>query len=205
MKRTKYLPGLIFIMAAALTGCTDNNETPPPVVQFESGNIVTVQQVKALYDDQLAISDYTQRIPVEVTEEWSLNGIITASDKKDGNLYKEAFIQDATGGLRLLFESTSGLYIGDSVIVNLKGLFIGDYGDFWQVGGEPYVDASGSLRVSGMIMDKQILKTTINNPTFPDTVTITAAKSALYLGKLVTLKDVQFSDAEIGKTYGLCT
>ncbi len=66
--------------------------------------------------------------------DWSLRGIITASDKVDGNLYKEAYIQDATGGLRLVFESTSGLYIGDSVIVNMKGLYIGDYGNFWQVG-----------------------------------------------------------------------
>lgn len=201
MKKTIYFPGIFIFLMILPAGCADNNETPPPDVKFESGNIVTVQQVKALYDDQLAIADYTKRIPVEVTENWALYGIITASDKKDGNLYKEAFIQDATGGLRLLFESTSGLYIGDSVIVNLKGLYIGDYGDFWQVGGEPYVDAGGSIRVSGMVMDKQIMKTSINNPTYPVTAAITQIKSTAYLGKLVKLDNVQFADDEIGKTY----
>jgi hypothetical protein len=201
MMRTKYLTGLILIISTVLTRCVDNNDTAPPVVEFLPDTVKTVQEVKALYADQLALN-YQLRIPVEIVRGWSLRGIITASDKKDGNLYKEAFIQDATGGLRLLFEATSGLYTGDSVIVNLKGLYIGDYGDFWQVGGEPYVDAGGSTRVSGMNMDKQILKLSINNPTFPDTITITQAKSAAYLGKLVTLKDVQFADDAVNQTYG---
>jgi hypothetical protein len=137
MKRSIYITALILISAALFSGCVDNNETDPPIVKFKADTIVTVQQVKALYADQLAISDYKLRLPVEIIHAWSLRGIITASDKVDGNLYKEAYIQDATGGLRLVFESTSGLYIGDSVIVNMKGLYIGDYGNFWQVGGVP--------------------------------------------------------------------
>jgi hypothetical protein len=200
MKISKYTAGFI-VLIIVVFACVDNNETDPPVVLFKPDTIVTVQQVKALYADQLAIDDYTQRFPVEITNGWALYGIITASDKKDGNLYKEAYIQDATGGLRLIFESTSGLYIGDSVIVNLKGLYIGDYGDFWQVGSVPYREEDGDIRVSGMNMDKQILKTSVNNPTYPDTTTITQAKSAAYLGKLVTLKNVQFTDAAVNKTY----
>jgi hypothetical protein len=201
MKSNKYFSRILLILTISTVSCVDNNDSPPPVVEFIHHNPITVQQIKDLYAGQLAL-DYQLRFPVEIVNEWALRGIITASDKKDGNLYKEAFIQDATGGLRLLFESTSGLYIGDSVIVNVKGLYIGDYGDFWQVGGEPYVDASGSIRVSGMNMDKQVLKLSINNPTDPDTITITQAKSATYLGKLVTLKDVQFADDAVNKTYG---
>jgi hypothetical protein len=201
MKRTKYFSGLILVFISVLTGCIDNNDSPPPVVEFVPDTLTTVQQVKDLYAVQMALN-YQLRFPVEIVHGWALHGIITASDKKDGNLYKEAFIQDATGGLRLLFESTSGLYIGDSVIVNLKGLYIGDYGDFWQVGGEPYVDSGGSIRVSGMNMDKQVLKLSINNSTDPDTITITQAKSTAYLGKLVTLKDVQFADDAVNQTYG---
>ena len=90
-------------MAAVFSGCVDNNEKDPPIVEFKADTIVTVQQVKALYADQLAIDDYTLRVPVEITHGWALRGIITASDKEDGNLYKEAYIQDATGGLRLDF------------------------------------------------------------------------------------------------------
>jgi hypothetical protein len=199
MKAIKYLSGL-FLLAILTITCTDNNEEDPPVVIFKADTITTVQLVKNLYAGQLAITDYTQRVPVEIKRSWSLRGIITASDKVDGNLYKEAYIQDATGGLRLVFESTSGLYIGDSVIVNLKGLYIGDYGNFWQVGSIPYL-SNGSLRVSGIDTYMHVHKTSVHNPTYPDTLTIAQAKSAAYLGKLVTLKNVQFTDAAINKTY----
>jgi hypothetical protein len=184
-----------------ISSCVDNNEAPPPVKEFVHGEIVTVQQVKALYDNQLAISDYTQRHPVEIVNDWALRGIITASDKKDGNFYKEAYIEDATGGLRMVFESTSGLYIGDSVIINLKGLFLGDYGNFWQLGGVPYYQANGDVRVSGMKMDKYCLKTSINNLTYPVTLTITQAKSTSNLGRLVRFNDVQFTDQMSGLTW----
>jgi len=190
------LSGLIFT-----TACSDNNETPPPVKDFIAGEIVTVQQVKALYADQLAISDYTQRHPVEIDNDWALKGVITASDKKDGNFYKEAYIEDATGGLRLIFDSTSGLYIGDSVIVNVNGLFMGDYGNFWQLGGVPYYEADGDIRVGGMNMDDQCLKLSIGNQTYPAEVTVTQAKSSTCLGKLVRLDNVQFTDAMTGLTW----
>ena len=196
LKDTVIITGLLLAVS-----CTDNNETPPPDKAFVPGEIVTVQQVRALYADQLAISDYTKRQPVEIINDWALRGIITASDKKDGNFYKEAFIEDATGGLRLLFEANSGLYIGDSVIVNLKGLWLGDYGNFWQLGGLPYYQEDGTPRVGGMNMDLQCLKLSIGNPTYPAEVTITQARSSAYLGRLVKLNEVQFTDAMIGQTW----
>jgi hypothetical protein len=201
MKKTIYtiITGALFLIF--VPSCNYNNETPPPVVDFTYGEIVTVQQVKALYADQLAITDYTQRVPVQVTEDWALKGIITASDKIDGNLYKEAYIEDATGGLRMVFNSTSGLSIGDSVIVKIKDLYVGDYGNFWQLGGEPYHEDDGNIRVSGMDANNNVLKTSINNPTYPVVVTITQAKSAAYLGRLVTISNVQFTDEMIGLTW----
>lgn len=201
MKNILYWANLVAVTAVFMSGCADNNEDEPPVVLFKPDSIITVQQVKDLYAGQLAEPDYTKRVPVEIKRNWAIRGIITASDKKDGNLYKEAFVQDASGGIRLLFDSTSGLYIGDSVIVNLKGLYIGDYGDFWQVGSIPYHESDGDIRVSGMNMDKQVLKISVNNPTRPDTVTIVQAKSKLYLGKLVTLRGVQFTDDAVNHTY----
>jgi len=203
MKNMKHIYRLIAIGAILILGvsCSDNNENPPPVEEFIPGNIVTVQQVRALYADQLAISDYTKRHPVEIVEDWALRGVITASDKEDGNFYKEAYIEDATGGLRLLFESTSGLYAGDSVIVNLKGLWLGDYGNFWQLGGVPYYQEDGTIRVGGMNMDSQCLKLSIGNPTYPAEINITQARSAAWLGRLVKLSGVQFTDAMIGQTW----
>jgi hypothetical protein len=180
--------------------CVDNNETPPPEKEFVTGEIVTVDQVKVLYAAELT-KPWQERVPVEITQDWSLKGIITASDKKDGNLYKEAFIEDGTTGLRMLFDATSGLYIGDSVIVNVKGLYLGDYGNFIQMGSVPYYDADGNIRVSGFNMDNHILKLSIGNPTYPASATITEVKSSAWLGRLVKFDNIEFNDSEIGLTW----
>ncbi len=188
------------ILTVVLASCIDNNETPPPVKNFVPGTLVTVDRVKSLYAGELA-RPWQQRVPVKIQDEWALAGIITASDKKDGNLYKEAYVQDGTTGLRMLFDGNSGLYIGDSVIVNLKGLYLGDYGNFIQLGSDPYTDASGNLRVSGFNMDSQILKVATGKKPVPQIATIKQVKSASWLGKLVKLENVQFSDEETGKTW----
>ena len=187
-------------MLLLVSGCADNNETPPPEVPFVTGEVVTVDQVKSLYAEELA-KPWQQRLPVEITRAWTLRGVITASDKKDGNLYKEAFIQDATTGLRKVFESISGFYIGDSVLVNVKGLWLGDYGNFIQMGSEPYTDDSGNLRVAGFNMDKHISKISAGNATLPVTATIPQVKSAAWLGRLVKLENVQFDDDQMGRTW----
>ena len=157
----------VAMMAVLLfTACVDNHEDPPPAVPFVKGQTVTIDQLKSLYAAELA-KPWQSRLPVRIASDWAIRGIITASDKKDGNLYKEAYIQDNTSGLRMLFDATSGLYIGDSVVVNVKGLYLGDYGNFIQMGSEPYTDESGNLRVSGFNMDRQTLKVSIGNPTVP--------------------------------------
>ncbi|MBE0666077.1 MAG: hypothetical protein IH593_00235, partial [Bacteroidales bacterium] len=191
MKTTNNIYLFAALTAAFLLApsCSDNNEAPPPEKSFVPGEVVTVDQVKSLYATELA-KPWQQRVPVMIENDWAIRGIITASDKKDGNLYKEAFIQDGTTGLRMLFDATSGLYIGDSVTVNVKGLWLGDYGNFIQMGSEPYIDNSGNTRVSGFNMDKQVLKLSIGNPTYPQTATITQIKSLAWLGKLVKLEDV---------------
>ena len=50
-------------------------------------------------------------------------------------------------------------------------------------------------------MDNQILKLSTGNPATPQIATITQIKSSAWLGKLVKLENVQFEDAEAGKTW----
>ncbi len=200
MGNTKLPRRVALVLFLGLSSCIDNNEAPPPEQLFVPGQLVTIDQVKALYNGELS-KPWQERAPVPIGDDWAIRGIITASDKKDGNLYKEAFIQDNTTGLRMLFDATSGLYIGDSVVVNLKGLYLGDYGDFIQMGSEPYVDDSGNLRVSGFNMDRHIKKLSIGHATVPAAATVKQVKSAAWLGKLVKLEEVQFEDGETGLTW----
>jgi hypothetical protein len=197
-KLTYFFAGILSLLF--IPACVDNNETPPPEIVFKTGDLVTVDQVKSLYSAELA-KPWQSRTPVSIENNWAIKGVITGSDKKDGNLYKEAFLQDRTTGLRMLFDATSGLYLGDSVIVNVKGLYLGDYGNFIQLGSVPYTDASSNLRVSGFNMDDHIFKFSIGNATIPQPANIKQIKSADWAGKLVKLENVQFEDNETGKTW----
>ncbi len=181
-------------------GCIDYNDEAPELNFFIPGEIVTVAQVKNLYAAELA-KPWTERIPVQITEDWAIAGLATATDKINGNLYKEGIIEDVTGGLLMKFLSTGGLYIGDSIIVNLRGLYLSDYGNFIQLGGDPYTDDSGSKRLSGFNKDERILRYSMNNPTRPAVKTIQQVKNSAMLGRLVTINQVQFADYELGKTY----
>lgn len=204
---TKY--NIVVVMALILglnmTSCVDNNENDPPVKPFVAGNHITIAELKAKYDAELQKTDYKQRIPVEVAENQSIKGIITTDDNLNGNLYKEAYIEDATGGLLMKLNTTGALNMGDSVIVNLKGLFLGDYGNFVQLGNTPYTDNKGNLRVGNIEVDECMSRFSFENPTTPQSVTIFNLKKNLdqYLGRLVKIEDVQFAEAELEKTYAV--
>jgi hypothetical protein len=198
MKRFIYIP-LIAILTG-MASCVEKNDAPPPEIPFEPGLMVTIDDVKELYNDELK-RYWTDRTPVEITDDWSIKGIITADDKSTGgNYYKEAFIQDLTGGLQVKFASSGGLAVGDSVIINLQGLYLSDYGDFIQLGGQPYKDDSNNWRIEGMDKHKYLLRTSYNNELVPALVNISDIDDT-YLGELIRLENVQFASNELGKTY----
>lgn len=200
MKNTYKIISVLAASVILITACVKRFDTPPGEREFEYGTIVSINQVKALYDAELE-KEYYNRSPVIIDQNWAISGIVTGSDKKDGNLYKEGYIEDASSGLLLKFESTGGFYIGDSVIIDISNLYLGDYGDFIQLGDIPYTDDSGNLRVSGFNKDERMYKVSVNNPSHPTLATIPDIHSDNFLGKLVKLEDVQFSVGGTGTTY----
>jgi len=200
MKTIYKISLLTVLITVSITACIDKFDEAPDIPGFESATIVSINQVKALYDDELA-KDWFDRAPVMIDQDWAITGQVIGSDKKDGNLYKEGFIEDASSGILLKFESTGGFYLGDSVIINVKGLYLGDYGDFIQLGGIPYTDASDNLRVSGFNKDERMLKVSVNNPSHPTVTTIDEASTDDFLGRLVTFNNVQFTLGGSGATY----
>ena len=200
MKNYYRLLLIVSLIATIFPGCVERYDTPPAEREFEYGTIVPIATVKALYDTERE-KEWFNRTPFRIEDDWAITGIVTGSDKKDGNLYKEGYIEDQSSGILLKFESTGGFYLGDSVIINLKDLYLGDYGDFIQVGDIPYTDASGNYRVSGFNKDERMLKVSVGNPSHPTMASIAEIKSDDFLGRLVKLTDVQFSGSETGKTY----
>jgi hypothetical protein len=200
MKIYKSIRTCILLPVLFMAGCVDKFDTEPDFVPVEYGTIVPISQVKALYDDELAKPWY-DRVPVQITQDWAITGIVTGSDKVNGNLYKEGYLEDEGSGILLKFLATGGFYLGDSVIINIKDLYLGDYGNFIQLGDVPYTDNSGNYRISGFNKDRRMSKVSVGNPGHPIQAGIPQVKNTAYLGRLVRFDNVQFASHELGKTY----
>ncbi|MFZ1658902.1 MAG: DUF5689 domain-containing protein, partial [Flavobacteriales bacterium] len=99
------------VLLATAIGCKKEYDSPP-VRTLGSGNVVTIAQLKAMY----------QGAPVHFSD--SANAVntvyaVVTADEQNGNLYKNVYVQDATGAIavRLLF--SGGLYQGDSIRIYL--------------------------------------------------------------------------------------
>jgi len=167
------------------------NITPPPI-----GTVYTIQDLDSIWTSDGRPGDYANK-DIFKNEDCSVYGIITA-DETSGNLYKAAFLQDrATGnGIELYMNSVTGLRIGDSVRVCLKGATLGAYR------GTPQIQNIESNRVIVLANNKYIE---------PTVTTIADITSQQHLCQLVTLENVQFADPslvwaeqEVGSTSTYC-
>ncbi len=120
----KYYNILILLVAFSVSFSSCKKEfAEPNVSSINKGNVVTIADVRAM--EVLGTE-------VRIIEDISVYGVVTM-DESTGNLYKEAYITDATGNLYLRFISSSSLYIGDSIMVNLNGAKILRYNQMLQV------------------------------------------------------------------------
>lgn len=126
--------------AFALTACQDkdwdvpgNIKTEPPYGNnsLTCVNKVTVAQLQATYASAITSSGCK-----EITEDLSLYCIVTGNDL-GGNIYKQITVQDETGGIIIGINGTDqGAFmpVGQKLLVDLKGLYIGGYGAQAQIG-----------------------------------------------------------------------
>lgn len=144
------LLGAALASTAGLTGCKDDFDTPPvnvPVATMQPNT--TLAQVKAdLWDDA---TNYAVIVPQKTDgTDYIVHGRVISSDAS-GNIYKSLVIQDETGALPFSINQNS-LYntyrVGQEIVVNLTGLYIGKYAGYEQVGG--YGTYNGTPQTSFM-------------------------------------------------------
>lgn len=134
-----------------------------------------------------------------ITQDYVVDGVVNANDES-GNIFKSIFIEDETGGIEFKVD-TKDLYIdfpvGTKIVINCKGLYVGRYGGVVQLGGL-YNSAIGRLSPSMFYSNVFIVDSGVEVVPIQTTI---ATLNDSYLGKIITLSDVQFADSEIGKTY----
>lgn len=142
----------------------------------------------------------------QVTSDIIVSGIVTANDKS-GNLYKEIYIEDSTGAIRVLLNAT-GLYnsfpVGRRVYLLAKGLYLSDDAGNIMIGSRSVVAGTPTLEgILSPIISNYLKGGTLNNPVVPKVVTLNQLGTAMQnpnIGRLIQLNSFEFVNPN--KTYG---
>ena len=161
------------------------------------GSFKTIKELKAMYKNK----------PLEVTGNVWVTGKVTSSDVT-GNVYREIYIQDATGGIDLKLGKSS-LYseyaLGQTLYVYCDGLTLGAYNGMPQLGMEADQTSTNEYETSYIdlqsIIDRHVFKGQYGDPVAPTVVTEADVKASINAGftgelwgKLVTVKGVKYGN-----------
>ena len=178
---------------------------------LQEQNVITIAQLKDDYNSYIANKKY-----IQIDKDIQIKGIVTGNDL-GGNLYNEICLQDETGGI-LVCINKGALYgslpVGQEVLIELKGLYIGGYGSQAELGGV-YTNSSTGAQSIGKV-DRYVWEKhykLIGNADeakaekMLEVFDKTKIKDADYLkscsGKLMKIENVQFSQADGKVVYAL--
>ena len=201
----KYLCALC-LLCALCASCQDGDWDAP---DFSGGvpygnnalteeNIITIAQLKAQYPRYA--ENYTT---TQITTDAKLRVRVTGNDVQ-GNLYNAIAVQeDESGDALIVAISGNDMFaympVGQELIIDLKGLYIGGYGQQPQLG-TPYTNASGSTYVSRMPNDLWQQHVRLIGKADPAKVVPVEFNSSRDLtrdcGKLMTIKNVSIQGAD---------
>lgn len=213
MKKMKYI--LIACVCALMTGCmagedygfdtdwsapdTDNAYGNP---ELQETNVITVKELLSRYVDPMTAANDTTMIREDV----QIKVIVTGNDI-EGNIYNEVAVKDETGAI-LICIAQGGLYgylpVGKEILVDLKGLHIGLYGNQPQIG-VAYTNASGKTfpsRMNRNIWQKHFkyVDAGFTHEVAPEEFDVTRMQDVEYVkacrGKLMTVKGVTMAEAD---------
>ena len=219
MKKTKYIKFLLaaLLLGGVATSCMDDDWKDPngTNVPFGNNNIVEVQEKIITIKDLKArtvnnLSSSVANDTIRINDDWQLKVRVTGNDIQS-NIYNEVAVEDESGEGLIICISKGGLFgilpVGQEILVNLKGLYIGIYGNNVQIG-TPYTNTSGRTFPSRMSFNTwnehfKILGTADASKVVAEEFDVTKLKDEQYIkshrGKLMTLKNVEMDGAD-GKT-----
>ena len=187
-----------------LTACF-NYDTPPrqePVI-IDPAHVITIAELQGLFRSQdvqqpLTIRDSVVLSDRVVRDSIFISGQVVSSDR-DGNIFREMFIQDETGGLRIRV-GRSGLYnfypLGQHVYVRVQGLTIGNNNGTLELGVRSANFTTGFIDVPWLI-NHHVLSGKQDTLVKPRTFTLAELNDAAFrtefIGTLVRIENVTFS------------
>jgi hypothetical protein len=186
----------VILVATTFTfsACEKNFDNPPAAADPAIVANTSIKALKALHTTAGAYD--------VITSDLIISGIVVADDKS-GNLYKQLFIQDATGGLQIMLDANSlyGTYpVGRRIYIRCKDLCISDYNKTMMLGVKATVAGAPSLEgIPSTLISKYVVGGSLNNPVVPTVVTYadlggtgTVNMQDPLIGTLIQLDDYRF-------------
>lgn len=168
---------LLFVLLGIIGSCVKQDFDKPPVGQLPVGQVFTIGELITMFNTTGA---------TQFNYDASVFGIVTM-DETSGNIYRSAYIQDATGAINLRLKESGGLRVGDSVRVYLKNVILSAYNNMRQL--------------DNVHNDSNIVILANQKYREPEVVTIPQLLSGNYQAKLVKLENVQFIAGDTSRTY----
>lgn len=172
------------LLSFVVIGCQKKWDTPP-VKTIPETSIITIEQLKAFYNDTTGAHRFVEGI---ANDELSVYATVTM-DETSGNVYKNVFVQDETGGLQLRLLSSGSLYQGDLVRIYLPGTSISTY--------------QGMFQLDSVDTDRNVIKQETGQDINPEVVSIKMIIDSLkkYEGRLIQLSGAEFQLCSGTDTY----
>lgn len=206
---------MLVLACSLFTGCMDDDWDTPNAEALNKAygnqeiaetNVITIGSLKEQYESVINASTNSYE---QITEDVQIKGRVVGNDI-GGNIYNEVSIDDGTGAI-LICISQGGLFsylpVGQEIVVDLKGLYIGGYGKQAEIG-MPYTNAKGNSYVSRMsriLWNKHFKLTGVADASkvVAEEFDLSKRTKEEYFtannGKLMTIKNVEFTNAD-GKT-----
>lgn len=211
MKRLRYI--IMAMVATLMASCMGSDYAAPGLDpdnapwgnnEITETNVVSIADLKARYASTIASNGY-----VKIEEDMQIKGVVTGNDYA-GNIYQQIPVQDETGAL-VVGVSASALHgflpEGQEILIDLKGLYIGGYGEQCQIGSvytSPNTGKTGIGRMDRytwqkhfrLIGEADVAKADALAEDFDPSKMTDASYMEANAGKLMTIRKVTFQNAD---------
>lgn len=211
MKRLRYI--IMVMVATLMASCMGSDYAAPGLDpdnapwgnnEITETNVVSIADLKARYASTIASNGY-----VKIEEDMQIKGVVTGNDYA-GNIYQQIPVQDETGAL-VIGVSASALHgflpEGQEILIDLKDLYIGGYGEQCQIGSvytSPNTGKTGIGRMDRytwqkhfrLIGEADVAKADALAEDFDPSKMTDASYMEANAGKLMTIRKVTFQNAD---------
>lgn len=214
MKKIKFIA--LAFLALTLGSCMGDGYADPDLTDkvpaapygnnsLREKNVISIADLKTQFASVVNSSTDAYKL---IEKDMMIKAVVTGNDVS-GNIYNQVSVQDKSGAIIIAINGSglSGyLPVGQEILINLKGLYIGNYRKLPQIGGVNTKLSDGTLSMGKIERAVWNEHFKILNPgeadastVVPEEFDLTKLTDAAYIdanvGKLMTLKKVKFASA----------